>query len=580
MNRKTTKSSGVSLTPETVQKRADILENNLFGLASKQKDPAVAKIAIKRENWPDPVILKALDQLFPRFNINDRSILAQIGTVLSTDIPVKNPEVQAFFVLNLFKPDQQKRKIETAVTNDMLEIEILGIPLQDSRDGRIEAYFFNHKNLPGKVLKHDAIDFREINRFPSVKAGKDLLLVNYEVHGSPGLTYDGIEIPISEATPFELVLHEGVERIEQLSDRGEPTGYMVRSRKTGVVVFNVSTKVSEIDVRDEIAVDQLDYSVGNIGTEFVCPIKLKAGVICDGFKISVEGRVEVEFLNGGCVTTSDEAVIEKIQANSLVHADINIQSLTAINSTLESPMGSIFIKNELVDCKLTSQKLIFKSTKGLFTNNRLEVEQLSAVNIYICGENIIHLGTSFFVKKDQMLEEKMKHFAKKSELGDVVTGINERLRKELTNIAKYAQGRPDLKKAFKLLVQIVHSQSLENAGKVMDAMQRHISPNLFIQTRKLLVSLGKILKSIQAIDTRTIEIDADLTAIDAKLNTLSFSIQGLIRPSATLSIYCGTRESDGEMEPVLFLDSDPDGDKPVKIKGSYNLKDGFRAVGL
>jgi len=564
------------LSPESIQAKADILETNLFSAVSKQDDASKALIIISREEYPDSVIQKTIEQLLPRYNISDVKISRAIGKLLLNEISGDKPEMLQFDVHNVNNPLQKSRKIEVEVTDKQLKIIISGVEVKNSKNGKIAKYFFNYKDYPGKLLKNNKIDFREINKFPSIKGGDNLFLVSHEEIGTPGISFDGVEIPIAGAKPLDLKLNDGVERIEQYDDRGGVYGYMVRSRKTGVVVLNKSESSMDVDVKDEIEVGQLDYSTGNIGTEFICPIRMKVGVVCGGFKISVKGRIDIEVLDGGTIRTDDEAVVDKIQSKSSITAKHSVSFNTSIHSTITSIQGRVSIEQELIDSKVDAPVVHFDAHKGLLTNSSIETEEFITKNIVISGDNNLLLGTSLFSRKEKLLDEIETIGTKKLDFSNVEKEAKQKLIKQLKGISSHAKEDKSLFPKFKLLLQMLQTMSFEHLDKVLDSLQQNIDGKTVFIIRKLFNALEKSSTGILELEKKAGKIQEEINSIDHRLNKMTFSIEGRLRPTGTIAVFVQPGPADQESEPALLIKSDQKVDKTIKVIGTHTNIGGFK----
>ncbi len=273
------------LAKDRLQDKADILESNLFNTISKQKDPTRLQVQIDRKQFPDPVIIKALLQLLPRVNIKAPKILLFLRKLLLRSIP-EGDEIklkkQLLSLAQTGKPELTHLGLTMAVqaSNQMLTLVFRGVPSVPSRDGAIEKAFFDHEGCAGMLRKDGGIDFREINKFPIVKAGDNLFFITPEVQGRSGMGFDGKIIPVQQALPLSFNLKDGVDAVDSLDEKGNNRGYFLRANKTGVVILTRSEeKITEIEIRDALDVGRLDYSTGNIGTKFVCPISMKIDTI-------------------------------------------------------------------------------------------------------------------------------------------------------------------------------------------------------------------------------------------------------------------------------------------------------------
>ncbi len=399
-----------TLSRQRLQDKTDILENNLFDTISKQTDRIKLHLQILRDQYPDPVIIKALLQLFPRINLHGKKIILLLSQLMARPIPEKSllkTEKQLLDLSDSDSPNLSRLRLtlKIQISQKLLLMEISGTPEIPGRDGAIAQAFFDHRACPGLLLKDGVMDFREINKYPVVKAGDNLFFITPESPGKPGMSYDGRLIPIPQALPLEINLKEGVYRVDPLDEGEPPRGYYIRAGRTGVVVLTRSgQKITDIEIRDALEVKRLDYATGNIGTQFICPISMKIDTLCNGFKIRARERVEANVLEGGEIQTESRAQVHTLEPGSRIMARDDIIVNFARNSVLTSKEGTILVKNELIDSTLFSPEIVFESPRGIMTNNTLDAHRICLKNIYFCGENLIYFGRRLFAGEKALTE--------------------------------------------------------------------------------------------------------------------------------------------------------------------------------
>ena len=131
-----------SLSGDRLQDKANILENNLFNAASKSNDKINIHFKISREQFPDPVIIKALLQLFPRVDIKGSKILLILRKMLTRTIPKDNQlkiEKQLLKISEAENPDLSRLglTLEIVLTSKLLHMTIKGTPEIPCQDGTI-----------------------------------------------------------------------------------------------------------------------------------------------------------------------------------------------------------------------------------------------------------------------------------------------------------------------------------------------------------------------------------------------------------------------------------------------------------
>src|SRR6056297_162194 len=124
---------------EQLQKKAAILENNLYNQVKKQQDTASLSFQIERERYQDSVVLKALAQLFPRMNVQAAVVLAALKTVMAKERPGDEPLTVRHVLRDLSDADDERLTrlsltLEISITTKHLNLTLKGVPPIPSRD--------------------------------------------------------------------------------------------------------------------------------------------------------------------------------------------------------------------------------------------------------------------------------------------------------------------------------------------------------------------------------------------------------------------------------------------------------------
>ncbi len=578
------------LSPKQVREKADILETNLFKSISKQTDPSEIRIKIDRTHFPDPVISKALLQLTPRFNINPRDYLLQLRELLQKEIPPGNQENFTGILTpagetlyddrDIIAPDSIARDFEVIASNRDLEIIIRGVPSKNTIHGEIAKSFFDHEESPGKLLEGGVINFKEINKYPIVNAGENLFFISHERPGRPGISFDGSLIPVEEASAFDIIIGPGVKRIDDPEVTGSPKGYLLQARTTGVVILDRDGdhKITGIDIKEAVEIKKLDYSTGNIGTRYTCPIRMKIGVVCNGFKLRVNGKVEAMIIDGGEIITNNDAVITKTQPGTAVMAlkDITIDSVT--RSKIISEHGTITINRELIDSEISAPRVVFEKNRGLITNNTLEGENLVLAGLYFSGENNVHFGTNLFTEKKELILSGTRLDGDRLELINRQTIFMKKLQMELKRLAKLTLADPDLVRHLKPLILAVKAMDYDIIFREMDEIQARNNTRIISKVRELFEDLEKIPQSLKACDYRQSTLDENMGALDRRMASMHLSVDGFLRPGATIKVFCPRLDHKKPDKPDFMIESDTTEDKFFKVEGSYDSGKGFEFV--
>ena len=334
----------------------------------------------------------------------------------------------------------------------------------------------------------------------------------------------------------------------------------------------------------EVEVKKLDYSTGNIGTQFTCPISMKIGEICNDFKIRVNGKVEIQIVDGGQIITNNEAVIGNAQTGSKVMAlkDITIDSAT--HSKFISEHGTITINKALVDCETSSPKIIFEKSKGLIVNNKIETENISLNGLYFSGKNSIYFGNNLFVEKEELLTSRENLRAEKSTLANTQEELTQKLLVELKRMTTQTLAGQEIIKHMKPIIIATKTMDFDIIYKEMDAIQKQNNTKVVSNVRHLFETLEKIPESIHACEYREDSFNETINDINQRMSAMKLTIEGFLRRGATLEIFCGivddkTGKTDKKViEPAFKIDSNDTEKKFFTVTGTYSSQNGFEFV--
>lgn len=578
-------SQTINLSPERIKEKADILETNLYKSISKEEDHSKMQFRINRKNFPDPVIQKALIQLMPRFNVNPKDFLSGLRDLMNKKI---EPGKESIYKKSLASQEEAlssdthpiSRTFTAIAAQDSLEIIVQGVAQIKSCNGEIAKSYFNHEKSPGQLLKDGVINFKEINNYPIVNANDTLFYITYEKQGTQGLSFEGKIIPVSEAAPYAVNIGNGIERIEDNSSAGKPRGYFLKARKTGVVTLerNPENIITSINILEEVEVKKLDYSIGNIGSQYTCPIRMKAGVVCNGFKIRVHGKVEADIVDGGEIITNSEAVIFKAQAGSTIMAlkDITIGSST--RAKLISEQGTVTINTELIDCKISAPNIIFERNRGLITNNTIETENLLFNGLYFSGENIIHFGNNLFVEKKEKIKSKEQVQAQILEFKNNEKLLMGQLQLELKRLTKLAASDPELVRFIKPLILATQTMDFQVINREMERIQTRNNTKTVAQVKQIFENLEKLPQSMKDMQLKRKSIDEGLDQIQNRMTAMKITVEGYLREAATIKIFCGLSKEGKIAVPCFVIESEGEENRYINVKGTYSSKKGFEFV--
>ncbi len=572
------------LSGDRLQDKADILENNLFNTTSKSNDKISIHFKINRKQYPDSVIIKGLLQLFARVNIKGPKILLVLRKMLIRTIPEGNQLKIEKQLLNLAEtedPDLSRLSLTLGVilTNKLLQLTIKGTAVIPSRDGAIAKAFFDHESCPGMLLKNGIIDYREINKYPIVKAGDNLFFITPESQGKPGMGYDGQIIHVPNALPLEFCLNGGVKRVDRSDKEGKNIGYFLNAGKTGVVLLNrVDNIIEGIEISDELDVNRLDYSTGNIGTKFICPISMKIDTICSGFKIRARGKVEANVLEGGEIETKKQAQLHTIMPGSKVIAQNDITTHFSRNAMLTSKTGCITILDELMDSTLISTGISFEKNKGILTSSTLDAETIALKNLYFCGENNIYFGRRLFSKKQTLIEARETQEKKTLSLDEQEKDLMEKFHYELKRLTKAIKKNPLLLNNLRNLILATRTMDFITLDTELNAIGKLMNTKEVSIIKKRLETLREVAGKKKDFEEEEQELIEKIKETNQKMSMMTLTVEGLLRRAGTVKIYTGAVEKDLPQKPAVFIESERSEDTFIKIGCTYNSRKGFKII--
>ncbi|MCF6248760.1 MAG: FapA family protein [Desulfobacula sp.] len=574
------------IDPKKIQERADILETNLFKSISKQTDPSRIQVKIDRTNFSDQIISKALLQLMPRFNIKPSLFILGLRDLFQKKIAPDENEVFHTQINDwedtLHDDDKSiNRSLEIILSKKTLQVTVTALSPVPCIDGRIDKSYFNHEQSAGKLLKDGIINFKEINKYPIVNAGDKLFHIGHEKQGKPGISFDGKLLPVREAVPLMINIGPGVERIDDVDDGTfDSRGYHLQAQTTGVVLLDWDDDgiVRGIQIDDEVEIKRLDYSVGNIGTQYTCPISARIGIICNVFKIRINGRVQVDISEGAEIITNNEAQISLVQSGSNISALKDIEISSSSGSNISSEEGCITINNELIDSNISAPDIVFKKSRGLLTNNLIKTNKLFFNGLYLSGENIIHFGCSLFSQKETLLKDMGTVKNKIQELSSNEKLLLGQLQLELKRMAKLTIADSSLARHIKPVIIATNTMDYGTIYREMDLIQKRNNTKPVFNTRKLFETLEKIPVSIEVYKQKQNTIARQIEDVDRRMGFLKLEIEGILRKAATIKIFCGNIEGKDASKPDFMLESDGGDSKYIKVTGSYSHQKGFEFV--
>lgn len=570
-----------SQAPDRTKAKADILESNLFNAVSKQNNPFVLQIHVDREMSPDPVIVQALIQLLPRLRIKIPQALILIRRLLLEEVlPGKELNIQKriFSLAGQGNPETAHLDItlRAVATTKKLAVEIKGVIPVQPRDGAITKGFFDYERCPGVLLSDGSIDFREINKYPIVRAGDELFFITPEKQGRAGIQYDGTVVPVPDAKPLAITLRGGVDLVDSISMDGQNQGSFIRASKTGVVLLTKTDgTISEVEVRDTLEAKRLDYSTGNIGTNFICPISMRIDTICSQFSIRAKGTIAVGELEGGHVVTESRALINNAHPDSTVHAEKDITVHFSRGAGISSLNGFVTITDEALDSKIDARGIVFDKYKGILAGSSLDAEQITLKNIFLSGDNTIYLGRRLFDEKDKLILARAKLKEEIRARQEQETATLTHLHDTIKDLSRILKTNPLLRDNLRTFILATQSMDYPVLYRELDTMAQTMNVKEVDLIKKDLDTLKRIPEQHTADQEKDAAMVRRIAQAEADMAGMTLTVEALLRRAATLRIFTPDPSKENPEQPDLFVESQQDKDIPVRISGTFNPRQGF-----
>jgi hypothetical protein len=549
------------------QAKADILESYLFSSLSHSPETLTATITTTMKQGDEKLNALALIQILQRFHLE---------TVKASGLIIYGVLAEEDFHKSIFVPwdDEGLGRTVTMVShgNDVT-LTVSGTLPKDGKDGEIIRTFFEKGTEAGKILSDGRIDFRELHRYSSVKAGEPLLQVSLPHTEKNGLSHEGTPIQATLAKEYAIQLGQNVEKV-YVTTEGAPPSYEVRALKEGVVNSRIGQGGTDsIDISDRIIMGDVDFSVGNIGSDVPCPVSLQAQTVNEGFTVNVAGSVTIKAISGGDVTSIKKAEVDEMRPGSRLTSCGDITCRSVASSIVKSETGTISIKREAIDSTLNAHRVIMNASTSLLLNTRINTCVINLDNVRVSGTNYVVLGSGLFTKRDDLIKEKQRVNAALHEADENLNTTKALLVGELKSLSAEFGADTSVRPVFKEIVEALKAYDFEKLPALMSSLKRG----------NTCMAVGGILRTIELVkpqlhrfwelEARAQGLVAEVDELEERLSSIAFSINARIRPSAALEIHLGNKDT-----APLILASPPgnDQDHAVSIKGQFTLESGLK----
>ncbi|MCR4744387.1 MAG: FapA family protein [Lachnospiraceae bacterium] len=202
----------------------------------------------------------------------------------------------------------------------------VGEDMEEGTDGWIE-YFFNTDSSGKPTVKEDgSVDFFELNKYATCKAGGRLALLHLEKQGKVGADVYGKKILPPKVKAFKLIPGKNVRLSED--------GMELYAESDG----HVKLVKDKVEVSGVLEIPSIDTSSGNV-LNYQGNMLIK-GNVSTGFKVSATGDIEIQgVLESADVEAGGQITVVKginAKERSSVKAGTNVISKYVENANIEA----------------------------------------------------------------------------------------------------------------------------------------------------------------------------------------------------------------------------------------------------
>ena len=554
----------ISLTAREAS-QGDIMESYLFRGIAASADRTSAKLTTDIRPGEEKTCAFALIQLLQRFNLESPKVSRLILQALLSKKPSE---------ATLSVPPQKgqfHRQLTVATDSKSIILTIEGRTAERATHGKLISTTFDNNFHAGKIKSDGSIDFRELDRYPSIKAGETIMMVALAGTPKEGIAYDGSPILAEEAAEYPLALGQNVDRI-YTQHEGHPA-YEVRATKPGVILTTTKgALITSVEVNDRITINEIDFSVGNIGSNVVCPVSMEAGTVHEGFTVNVLGFVKIQTIAGGNIESGKDAIVEQMMPGSRLTALGNVLCRNASSSTITCPQGVVEIQREAIDTIITSHKIVMDSGASLLLNATLLCNQVKMKQVRISGTNRIVLGPGLFDKHQTLCRELEKLKTSHQELQGPLTTSKTKIVDQLKNLSAEFGEDETIRQVFKNIVNALKQFDFQRIPTLMGHLRNNDTYAAVNAAQTSVTCFQRLIQSAKEVEKKINEVEEKMKPIEEKINALSFSISARMRPSALMEIHLGqTGDEPLCLEPPMDIVDD----HSMRLVGHYSLKEGL-----
>ena len=467
--------------------------------------------------------------------------------------------------------DKPSRIIDFVSDGQSLTIAITGKKLVQPTHGEILHIAFAPSPQVGRIMANGSIDFRELDKFPPVSKGETILTVALPETSQEGISFDGIPLIPSPAQEYLLALGENVEQVF-ITYKGRPA-YEVRATTPGVIVTSIRDEsIVAVGVSERITMGQIDYSVGNIGSDVICPASLEVGTVHEGFSVKVQGEVRVQSLAGAFIESGKEARVEQMLPGSTLVSGEGIICQSASSSKLTCPEGCVEIQREAIDTQITCADFLMVRGISLLLNTTLLCHRATIRNTRVSGTTRMVLGPGLFKRHKELNADIDRLTTSASEVDEALQKVKGSLLEGLKGLAAEFGENPAIHDIFKAIISILKSHDFRHIPKLLSYLRNDNTVGAVNSVQRSINRFHNLVERAKAIEEKIKATRQSLAPVEEEMDGIAFEMSVTMRPSAAIEIHLGQiGEASFTLEPPMEVSKE----HPMRIKGSYTLKEGF-----
>ncbi|SCY49720.1 flagellar assembly protein A [Desulfoluna spongiiphila] len=548
------------------QAKADILESYLFSSQVHTLQTLSVTFTAAMKLGEEKINALAFLQILQRFHLET----VKISALIIHGVLSEEPFDESVYVP--WDDEGLGRTVRLVSQNNDVTLTVSGTLPRGGKSGQITRTFFDKGSNAGKILSDGSIDFREMLRYPSAKAGDLLLQVSLPDTAKDGLSHDGTPIQAPPAKEYPLKLGKNVEQVYITTEEGLP-GYDVKATRSGVVITHLGPDgISAIDITDRIVVGNIDFSVGNIGSDVVCPVSMQAESVNEGFQVKVAGSVTIRTINGGHVESGKKATVDQMMPDSLLTCGGDVICRSVSSSTIHCEHGTASIQREAIDSNIHAHRVAINTSAALLLNSGLHACVMDLENVRVSGTNHLILGPGLFARRDELTLEKRRVGTSLHEMEETLNKTKASLVGELKSLSAEFGEDASVRPVFKKIVALLKAYDFTDVPRLMASLKRGNTCLAVSGALRTIDLIQSLLQRFWELEARARELDKDITEVEGALEAISFTINARLRPSAVIAIHLGTNDQNPL---TLEAPTGSDHDHPVNIKGKYTAEEGL-----